>query len=79
MEEVNEESLSGSKVTLIVLQTFLWFIGLLIQCKIIYVCWKDKEGKTWHIHLTHSIATIIYFSLCNSVTGLLWIFFENYF
>ena len=62
MEKDEHESLSGSKVALIVLQTLLYLVGLFIQYKIIFVCWKDKEGKTWQIHLTQSISTIIYFA-----------------
>ena len=45
-----------------VIQALLYFTGLFIQQKIISVCWKDKEGKVWMIHMTHSISTIIYFA-----------------
>ena len=38
----------------IVLQVFLYFVGLYINIKLIYVCKKDK-GITWKISVTHSI------------------------
>jgi hypothetical protein len=55
--------MSGSyKIPLLIIQLLLFILGLLIQLKIIYVSWKDREGKTWQIHMTHSIALIIYFA-----------------
>ena len=62
MEDIDGRSLSGFKVALITLETILYLIGLFIQCKIIFVTWKDKEGKTWQIHLIQAIAIIIYFA-----------------
>ena len=62
----NIESIDrGVPVSLIIhisAQVLLFCVGLLIQLKIIFVCNKDKDGKTWQIHMTHSIVTIIYFS-----------------
>ena len=45
-----------------VIQALLYIAGLLIQQKIISICWKDKDGKVWMIHMTHSISTLIYFA-----------------
>ena len=39
----------------------LYLVGVCIQYKVTAVCWKDKEGKTWMIHMTNSICTILYF------------------
>ena len=52
----------GSEIIIIVVQILLFIFGLLIQIKIIYICWKDREGNTWQIHLTHSIVVTIYFA-----------------
>ena len=57
------------KVPLISIQVLLFILGLLIQFKIVYILWKDREGKTWQIHMTHSIALVAYF--------LFWIPFGN--
>ena len=45
----------------IIIQSLLLMVGLVIQFKIIHVCRKDKDGKTWQIHLAHSVNSIIYF------------------
>ena len=52
----------GIAIIHIVIQALLYFTGLYIHVKIISVCWKDKEGKTWQIHMTHSISVIIYYT-----------------
>ena len=44
------------------IQALFYFIGIFIQQKIISVCWKDKDGKAWMIHMTYSIATLVYFA-----------------
>ena len=45
----------------IIIQILLFAMGLIIQSKVMYVCWKEKDGKTWQIHLTHSFSCTIYF------------------
>ena len=52
----------SDKIPLIIVQVLLFILGLLIQLKTVYISWKDKEGKTWQIHMIHSIALIVYFS-----------------
>ena len=61
MNVVNVETFSGLKVSSIIIQILLFSIGLPIQLKIISVCWKEQEGKTWYIHLINSAALIIHF------------------
>ena len=54
--------MQASIIVHIIIQAVLYVIGVFIQQKIIYVCWKEKEGKVWMIHMTHSISTILYFA-----------------
>ena len=61
MVSVIIRALSDWEIAGVVIQTLLFLIGLPIQLKTIYVCSKDKESKTWYIHLIHSIALIINF------------------
>ena len=61
MNVVNVETFSGLKVPFIIIQILLFSIGLPVQLKIISVCWKEQEGKTWYIHLINSAALIIHF------------------
>ena len=56
-----EIQLSADSIVHIIMQSLLFMIGLPIQFKIMYVSWKDKEAKTWQIHLTHSFACTIYY------------------
>ena len=56
-----EIQLSADSIVHIIMQSLLFMIGLPIQFKIMYVSWKDKEGKTWQIHFTHSFACTIYY------------------
>ena len=44
------------------IQALLYLVGVLVHLKIISVCWKEKDGKVWMIHMTNSIFTIIYFA-----------------
>ena len=39
----------------------LYLAGVFIQVKVAYVCWKEKDSKTWFIHMIYSISTILYF------------------
>ena len=59
--ENQEIQLSVSSIVHIVAQALLYTIGLIIQMKVMYICWKDKDGKTWQIHLTHSLSCTLYF------------------
>ena len=52
---------SVDSIVHIIIQALLFAIGLIIQSKVMYVCWKEKDGKTWQIHLTHSFSCTIYF------------------
>ena len=45
-----------------VIQALLYSLGVFVQQKIISVCWKEKDGKVWMIHMAHSISTILYFA-----------------
>ena len=56
MENFDNTNYHTHKTPFIIVQVLLFILGLLIQFKIIYVCWKDREGKTWQIHMIHSIA-----------------------
>ena len=56
------EYFSNLNIAIIMFYAVLYFIGLLIQSKTMYVCWKERQGNTWQIHLTYSIAVTIYFS-----------------
>ena len=59
--ENQEIQLSVSSIVHVVAQALLYIIGLMIQMKVMYICWKDKDGKTWQIHLTHSLSCTLYF------------------
>ena len=59
--ESQEIQLSVDSIVHIIIQALLFAMGLLIQSKVMYVCWKDRDGKTWQIHLTHSFSCTIYF------------------
>ena len=61
--EGRESNIPVGTILHICVQVLLFCVGLFIQIKIISVCWKKKEGKTWQIHMTHSIFLIISFSL----------------
>ena len=61
MNVVYEETLSGFKISAIIIQILLFSIGLPIQLKIISVCWKERDGRTWYIHLINSATIIIHF------------------
>ena len=39
----------------------LYFCGFSIQYKIISICSREKDGKTWLLHMIYSISTTIYF------------------
>ena len=62
MENCDTTMSVGHIIPLIIIQVLLFILGLLIQFKIIYVSWKDREGNTWQIHMTHSIALVVYFA-----------------
>ena len=61
METETTTPLSIHLIAHIIIQSLLLMVGLVIQFKIIHVCRKDKDGKTWQIHLAHSVNSIIYF------------------
>ena len=44
----------------IVIQIFLFGVGLYFQVRTIVVCIKEKN-KTWHIHVSHSVVMSIYY------------------
>ena len=56
-------SFSITSILHIVLQVLFYITGLYIQIKVIFVCWKERTGNTWYIHLTQSIIVIVYFTL----------------
>ena len=49
-----------SPIIHIIIQAILFLVGLFFQTKTISVCMEEK-GKTWHIHVTHSIVMTIYY------------------
>ena len=59
--ENQEIQFSVDSIVHIIIQALLFAIGLIIQSKVMYVCWKEKDGKTWQIHLTQSFSCTIYF------------------
>ena len=61
-EEQQESSINTDTIVHVTIQAILYFAGLFIHIRIITVCWKDKEGKTWMIHMTHSISLMLYFA-----------------
>ena len=48
-------------ITETIVLVLLYLVGVIIQAKITYVCWKEKDSKTWLIHMIYSMSTIIYF------------------
>ena len=50
-------------VTYLIAQAVVYAIGLFINIKLIYVCWKKKETTTWQIHMTNSIFLTLYWPL----------------
>ena len=66
MEGLDAASPGILNIPFIIVQILIFVIGLFIQLKTIYVCWKDREGKTWHIHMLHSIAVTIAFAFAIS-------------
>jgi hypothetical protein len=61
-EEPQQSSIKIGTIVHITIQAVLYFAGAFIHIRIISVLWKDKEGKTWLIHMTHSISLMIYFA-----------------
>ena len=62
MKDMDIELSIISQILFTGLDLLLFLIGLFINLKIILVCWKEKEGKTWQLHMIHSIAVIINFA-----------------
>ena len=60
--ENSESHFSINLIAYIIAEVSLFCIGLFVQFKIITVCWKDKEGKTWQIHLINSVIVSVYFA-----------------
>ena len=61
-EEKYESSINTGTIVHVTIQTILYFAGLFIHIRIVSVCWKDKDGKAWMIHMTHSISLMVYFA-----------------
>ena len=50
-------------VVYFIAQAVVYAIGLVINIKLIYVCWKKKESTTWQIHMSNSIFLTVYWPL----------------
>ena len=61
-EEPLETKINIGTMVHVIFQAMLYFAGLGIQIKIISVCWRDKDGKAWLIHMTHSISVMLYYA-----------------
>ena len=46
-----------------IVQAVVYSIGLVINIKVISVCWKKKETTTWQIHMINSIFLTIFWPL----------------
>ena len=78
MNVVYKETLGGLKISAIIIQILLFSIGLPIHLKIISVCWKEQDGKTWYIHLINSAALIIHFFFSILFDTIAHIFLQKY-
>ena len=46
----------------ITVQIVLFFVGFFINLKVILVCWKDRETKTWRLQMAYSISIVLFFA-----------------
>ena len=61
--EVFESNISASTTLCAIAQLVLYVIGLVINIKIIFSCWKNKDhNKSWQLHILYSVSCIIIYA-----------------
>ena len=57
------ESYFSTEITInLIVQSLAFVIGLFINIKVVSVCWRNRETKTWKIHIAYSVIITIYFA-----------------
>ena len=60
--DIFQSNISIGTTVIVILQILLYVIGVIINTKIVFCCWKTRENnKSWQLHILYSISfTIIY-------------------
>ena len=60
--DIFPSNISIGTTVIVILQILLYVIGVIINTKIVFRCWKTRENnKSWQLHILYSISfTIIY-------------------
>ena len=57
------ESYFSTEITInVIIQSLAFVIGLFINIKVVSVCWRNRETKTWKIHIAYSVLITIFFA-----------------
>ena len=60
--DILKSNISASTILNVIVQIILYFIGVLINGKIIFVCWQSRNhNKSWQLHILYSLSCIILF------------------
>ena len=60
--DILKSNISTSTILNVIVQIMLYFIGLLINAKIILTCWQSrKHNKSWQLHILYSASCIVLF------------------
>ena len=61
--DILKSNISASTILNVIVQIILYFIGVLINGKIIFVCWQSRNhNKSWQLHILYSLSCIILFA-----------------
>ena len=62
LRDILESNISASTILNVIVQIILYFIGVLINVKIIFACWQSRNhNKSWQLHILYSLSCIILF------------------
>ena len=57
-----KSNISASTILNVIVQIILYFIGVLINGKIIFACWQSRNhNKSWQLHILYSLSCITLF------------------
>jgi len=61
--DVFKSNISAGAILNVIVQIILYFIGVLINGKIIFSCWQSRNhNKSWQLHILYSLSCIILFA-----------------
>ena len=60
--DIFKSNISAGAILNVIVQIILYFMGVLINTKIIFTCWQSRNhNKSWQLHILYSLSCIILF------------------